>query len=394
MAQLSALITSGEQDFRTEVAQVLRASGVPVSIVEERQGGDQASPDVAVVDVRANPSSGVIAIERLRGRWPAVALFAVAAANEPNIILQTMRAGANEFFAWPPGESPSAMTNGVRAAIARITERLASTREGGAAGSSRMFTFLGAKGGAGTTTLAVNTALELARLSKQSTVIVDFNPFVGEVGLFLGVRPRFTVMDAVDNVHRLDAEFLKELVTKHKSGVDILASAEQVDRPNAEDAGAIEELIRVVGRVYDYVVVDVGSLTRACAESAVFGSDTVFIVSNPDVASIRNTQRLVARIGELGANRDRIKILLNRTSSQHVIAPEQIEKALGQPIDHAFPSDYGVVSEALNSGVPLTSSNHSELASQFSQFAKQIVSGRAAVAGETKGRRSAFLGMF
>ena len=186
----------------------------------------------------------------------------------------------------------------------------------------------------------------------------------------------------------------RQLVTKHKSGVDILAGAEQIDRPNAQDAGAIEELIRVVGRAYDYVVVDVGSLTRACAESAVFGSDTVFIVSNPDVASIRNTQRLVARIGELGANRDRIKILLNRTSSQHVIAPKQIEKALGQPIDHAFPSDYGVVSEALNSGVPLTSSNHSELASQFSQFAKQIVSGRAAVAGETKGRRSAFLGMF
>ena len=71
---------------------------------------------------------------------------------------------------------------------------------------------------------------------------------LGEVALFLGVRPRFTVLDAIENLHRLDKDFLKELVAKHKSGLDILAGSEQFDRPNAQDASAIEELLRVLTR--------------------------------------------------------------------------------------------------------------------------------------------------
>ena len=93
--------------------------------------------------------------------------------------------------------------------------------------------FLGAKGGAGTTTVAVNCAVELARQSKRPTVILDLKPCLGEVALFLGVRPRFTVLDAIENLHRLDKDFLKELVSRHKSGVDIIAGSEQFDRPNA-----------------------------------------------------------------------------------------------------------------------------------------------------------------
>ena len=96
--------------------------------------------------------------------------------------------------------------------------------------------FLGAKGGAGTTTVAVNCAVELARLTKRPTAIVDLKPCLGEVALFLGVRPRFSVLDAIENLHRLDHEFLRELVSRHKSGLDIIAGSEQFDRPGAQDA--------------------------------------------------------------------------------------------------------------------------------------------------------------
>ena len=127
--------------------------------------------------------------------------------------------------------------------------RTAARREAATAGAKPpcvTHVFLGAKGGAGTTTVAVNCGVELARLTKRPTVIVDLKTCLGEVALFLGVRPRFTVLDAIENLHRLDKDFLKELVAKHKSGLDILAGSEQFDRPNAQDAGAIEELLRVL----------------------------------------------------------------------------------------------------------------------------------------------------
>ena len=79
------------------------------------------------------------------------------------------------------------------------------------------------------------------------------------------MRPRFTILDAVENLHRLDKDFLKELVTKHKSGLDILAGAEQFERPNAQDAAALEEVLRVLTRIYDFIVVDAGNIVNACA---------------------------------------------------------------------------------------------------------------------------------
>ena len=103
MAQLAASIVSHDDEFKRQVATLLRSCGVPVGIVEERRTGDAAGPDVVVIDIRADASSGMAAIERLRAGHPTVALFAIAAAAEPDLILQAMRAGANEFFPWIPG---------------------------------------------------------------------------------------------------------------------------------------------------------------------------------------------------------------------------------------------------------------------------------------------------
>ena len=179
---------------------------------------------------------------------------------------------------------------------------------------------------------------------------------LGEVALFLGVRPRFTLLDAIENLHRLDKDFLKELTAKHKSGLDILAGSEQFDRPNAQDAAAIEELLRVLTKMYDFIVIDAGNTINALAVSALYAADTVFLIANPDVPSIRNAQRLVDRVRQLGAGSERVKILLNRTSDNLLIAPKQIETALGYGIHHSFASDYRTVSTALNSGVPVAQS--------------------------------------
>ena len=233
--------------------------------------------------------------------------------------------------------------------------RTATRRDAAHAGARQpcvTYMFLGAKGGAGATTVSVNCAVEIARLTKRPTVVVDMKACLGEVALFLGVRPRFTLLDAIENLHRLDKDFLKELTAKHKSGLDILAGSEQFDRPNAQDAAAIEELLRVLTKMYDFIVIDAGNTINALAASALYAADTVFLIANPDVPSIRNAQRLVDRVRQLGAGTERVKILLNRTSDNLLIAPKQIETALGYGIHHSFASDYRTVSTALNSGVP------------------------------------------
>ena len=373
MAQLTALIVSHDDEFKRQAATLLRACGVPVGIVDGR-ATDGSHPDVAVVDLRADAASGMAAIERLRAAHASTSIFAVAMAAEPDLILarcapvrtsssRGRRAGR------PRRRSMEESFHGaVRKTASRREAANASTRQ-----PCVSHVFLGAKGGAGTTTVSVNCAVELARLSKRPTIIVDLKPCLGEVALFLGVRPRFTVLDAIESLHKLDKEFLKELVSKHKSGLDILAGSEQFDRPNAQDAGAIEELLRVLGRTYDHIVIDAGNTINSFVVATLYTADTVFLIANPDVPSIRNAQRLVDRVRQLGAGAERVKIILNRTSDQNLIAPKQIETALGYGIHHAFTSDYRTVSTALNSGVPLALVNHSELASQFNSFTRQLL---------------------
>jgi pilus assembly protein CpaE len=374
MAQLAALIVSTDDEFRKQASALLRAGGVPVGIMEQH-ASTMAHPDVAVVDIRFDTSSGMAAIERLRAGSPALAIFAIADAADPERILQAMRAGANEFFAWPTDfNTPAArsMQEAFQGAVRRAAARREAT-VGAAKQACLTHVFLGAKGGCGTTTVAVNCGVELVRLTKRSAIVVDMKQSLGEVALFLGVRPRFTILDAIENLHRLDKDFLKELVAKHKSGLDILAGSEQFDRPNASDASAIEELLRVLTRVYDYLVIDAGNTITAVSMAALYAADSIFLVANPDVPSVRNAQRLVERVRQLGAGSDRVRILLNRVTDQHMIAPKQIETALGYSIHHSFASDYRTVATALNSGVPLTMTNNSELADQFGAFTRSLV---------------------
>ena len=383
MAQLTALINTTDPDFRAHVTKCLRACGVSIALVDDRHAGTNP-PSLTVVDIR-HGAKGVDAIERMRSSWPTSTIFAIAATTQPELILQAMRAGANEYLSWPLDDS-------FNMAVHKAAER---SRPKDGSRNCSVLSFFGVKGGAGTTTVAVNSAIEIARTSKKPTLIIDLHQFLGEVALFLGVRPRFTLVDALDNHHRIDSEFLRELVVKHKSGLDILAGGEQADRPGPQDAIVFEQLLQTLGRTYDYIVIDAGLVTGPCSDVAVFAAESIYLVANPDVASVRNAHRLVDRMGQLGAAKDRIRIVLNRMSDQHEIGPKQIESTLGFGIFAVFPSDYATVSAALNSGVPLTLSNHSELAAQFATFTRQIVfPNHTGTGSEQSKARAPFMGLF
>lgn len=363
MAQLAAHILSNDEEFRRRIGRLLRSGPIPISVVEELREG--APADLAVIDARDEVSSAMALIERLKAATPNAGIFAVAAATDPDLILQSMRAGANEFFVWPPADET------FHGAVRRLTARRETTQ--GSKPTSATYVFFGAKGGAGTTTMAVNCGVELARLTKRPTVILDLKPGLGEVGLFLGVRPRYTILDALDNLHRLDREFLRELVTKHKSGLEILAGSDNFDRPGAADSGVIEELFRLVSKQYEFMVIDAGSQINSCSVAALYSADRIFLVANSDVPSVRNAQRLLDRMREVGASGDRVRPLLNRVTESLPIPRKQIESVLGHPIHHTFPSDYKTVSAALNSGVPLTMAGNSDMAAQFDHFARQLI---------------------
>ena len=377
MALLTALILTDDDAFRTQTGDALRAGTAPVTILEERPAAGVFQPDLILVDGR-DEIQALAAIERARAGAPAVSIFMIARTVGPDLILRSMRAGANEFVTWPPDAT-------FQEALARAAARRTSMSP--ARPRATTSAFLGAKGGAGTTTVAVNSAVEMARLSRRPTVIVDLKAGMGEVTLFLGVRGRYTVFDAIENLHRLDAEFLRELVVKHKSGLEILAGSDHFERPGSSDSPAVEQILRLLTQQYEHVVIDAGNQINGSSTAALYMADTIYLVTNPDVPSVRNAQRLLDRIGQLGACADRVRVLLNRASEPYPIPPDQIESALGRPIHHMFRSDYRTVSTALNSGVPLSMTGNTDLSAQFDAFTRGMLD--LPVEAPESGRRGA-----
>src|ERR671936_1065553 len=174
MVRLTSVIVSVDSGFRGQLAGLLRAAAVPIRVTDDRFPREGLTPDVVVVDGRS--ASAMQTVERVRIAAPTAAIFFVAQDAAPDLILNSMRAGANEFLTWPPARET--LDDAIRRMAARVEaapgDRIPTTK----------LAFFGAKGGVGTTTVAVNCAVELARLSNRATLIVDLKPGLREVSLF------------------------------------------------------------------------------------------------------------------------------------------------------------------------------------------------------------------
>src|SRR5882724_12051961 len=174
--------------------------------------------EVVVVDIDArNPQPAIAAIELIQANTSEIAIFAVGEMNNPPTIVAAMRAGAREFLE----------RNATSEALIEALTRFAASRGKGrtSSGRARIFTVMNSKGGAGGTTVAVNTAIAMQE-SQGGVLLVDFAP-LGHCALHLNVRPTFGVVDALQNLHRLDASLLEGLMTQCKGGLQLLAGPQQ-----------------------------------------------------------------------------------------------------------------------------------------------------------------------
>ena len=232
--------------------------------------------------------------------------------------------------------------------------------------------YLGTKGGTGTTTLAVNGAADIRRITQRPTVVIDLKAGPGDVSLFLGLRPRHTLLDLIDQMAWLDPSLMSRLVSEHECGLRVVAAGDDFGRPAPRDVEAVEQTLRCLNSLYDFVIVDVGNSLTSCTAMALQLSDIVMLVTNPDVPCLRNLQRLIDAVKLAGVVGERLKIVLNRASEFGVLSTAQIERVLGLRIDFTVNSDYRTVASAVNSGVPVSTLRASELHGQLDAIARAL----------------------
>jgi pilus assembly protein CpaE len=334
----------------------LHTSLLPVADLATLAHAAARQPDIVVVDLRGGQALPP-AVAMLKRQHPATSVLLVTSTLEPAIVLEAMRAGVNECVAEPlqAAEIETAVT------------RLLAHKQPVTAG--QVFAFIGAKGGVGTTTVAVNVATELSRSAPDRTLLVDLHLAHGDAAVFLGVEPRFSVVDALDNIHRFDDAFFRGLVAQSPAGPHLLASSDK-QLAQTSSVQRVRSLVEFATGLYRYIVLDVPR-SDAAALDALDQASRIVVVANQELATVRNASRIAASLRQRYGS-DRVTVIVNRVDTHAEIGREDVEKVVGTRVVHSVPSDYRMALRALNKGRPLALDNHNKLAASFRELAHDL----------------------
>jgi pilus assembly protein CpaE len=344
-------------------------------------------PGFVLVDLDPAPREAFRLIATVAERRPDLRVLAFGADASAERILEAVRSGASEFIPKPVDERV------LGDALLRLRRQVAPRTEAVAKPLARVLSFFSAKGGTGSTTVATNVAVSLARNQGKSVLLVDLDLQLGEAALFLGLKPRYSLVDLVSNLHRTDEALLKTFVVKHESGVHLLAG------PDAPDAGTPAVGAEQIGRAlqllraqYDYLVLDVPNNALEYVYAVLDQSDQVFLVCTADLPSLKNIQRTIGVLEKLGVPRNRLQVLLNRFDrAQQGVDRNAVERIAGREIFASIPNDYPTVMRSINSGIPLASTNHTEIARSFAELTQRLGENRPRTAPKERRNPLAFL---
>jgi pilus assembly protein CpaE len=340
---------------------LLRACGARVTLVTLEELAILAEPsatqpDAIVIDQRERAAvpGALAAIKR---QHPSTGILMVLADLDAGMMLEAMRGGVSECVADP------LTLEDLQAALQRLAGHRIMSRRG------EMFAIVGAKGGVGATTVAVNVATMLDKLRPSSTLLIDLHSTYGDAGIYLGAEPRFSIVDALENMHRMDATFLRSLVTQTQSRVHLLASS---DRPAKVpvDVTYVRRLIDLAATEFSYVVLDVPRSDVAMLD-ALDEVSTIVIVANQELATVRSAGRMAASM-EQRYGKERVSVVMTRYDDRAEIAQQDVERVVGRRVSHVFPNSYQIALESQNKGRPLVLDNHSTLASALTGFTRSL----------------------
>ena len=339
-------------------------------------------PMAAIISLGANSEQGITLIKRLCLESPKTALISAAQNATPDLLLQSLRAGAREFLQLP------IKADELKTVLDRVADFCAGQVEAPKR-KGRMVAVFSSKGGCGTSFIATN----LAASTGARTVLVDLNLQAGDLPLFLGVDPKYSFADMAENRMRLDDALINSFTTPHSSSLSLLAAPKEADLADEIEPEHVFEVLRRLRESYEYVVLDPQHTFDSITLAALDQADEIVLVLTLDIPAIRSTQRALEIFDRLGYPRKKIRIVVNRWSKQIDLDLRHVEKFLGEPVIGFVPSDYQTAVTSINLGRPLVQSEpNSKIALEIRRIAQTI--GTGLVAQEEPKPRRAFWNSF
>jgi pilus assembly protein CpaE len=300
-----------------------------------------------IVDLASNPDDGLKILEKVKQAVPDLYIMASNYHADGEAVIAAVRAGANDFLVQPVRRLD------FRDAVGRF-ER-APKRSGQTQSKlGKVYTFLGVKGGTGTTTLAVNFASVLSQ-RKQHAVLLDLDWTANDCAMQLGAQPQYTLLEVGENLARMDQALFEGFVMRDPLGFFLVGPPDSLEHQGYFTEPMFRDFANFLVEKYDAVVIDAGNnVTNEISLGALQVSSSIFLVMNQEFGSVRNAQRYLAYLMRMGFTQDQIRVVVNqyqKKPSTQYASLEQIQQTLNQKPFFGVPPSPAVTA-SINRGRP------------------------------------------
>jgi pilus assembly protein CpaE len=344
--QLSSIIIDADVANRREMAHFLAHFGVQVLTQLPRTETlgtvlNAAAPQIVIVNLDPGAHEQLKKISHLPRQFPGISFFVMSQTLDATLLMEAMHYGVKEFIPLPIAEDK----------FGAAIERVASMH--GMGKKAKLIHVVPTMGGCGSTTIACNVAAAMARSAK--TALLDLDIVRGGVASYFDTSPRYTIADVMESAEKVDKQLLDNaLVVHQKSGLAILARPEQPEEAVRITQPGIARLLNVLGRMFDYVVMDSVMSVDPTYSAVIQAADINVVVVQLNVPSAKNAERYISAMRRAGIDRSKIMVVVNRyVKKGWDIEPQEVERMLGHKLAWMVPNDFKNAIAAINYGEPV-----------------------------------------
>ena len=351
-----------------EIGKLLQAASHVAVLIEGgnaslRQVAEQEVPDLMLVDAACGDLDALARVEYVTSHHPRIAVLLLCTGASPDFLIRAMRAGVIEVL-----PAPVTLLE-LEAAVNRVANK---QRGLAPRAAGKLFAFIACKGGSGATFLATSLGFQLAET--KSVLLIDLNLQFGDALSFVhDARPASTLADVTRDIERLDASFLAASTVRVAPNFSILAAPDDHTQALDITPGQVEAVLALAVLHYDFVLLDVGRAIDTLSIKALDHANTIFIVMQAGLPSVRNAKKMLAIFKSLDYGVDKVELIVNRFDKKAPIGVTSIERALGKFKLHTVPNSYKQVSASIDHGAPLmTTARANPVSRNLAGFAQEL----------------------
>src|SRR5215212_2710443 len=348
------LVVDDDPNVQRLLQYTLKQEGYEVVIASDGAEGFRLwgaeAPELILLDVMLPKLDGYQVATKIRaeeGTSGHVPIIMLTAEKEVEQKVRGLRAGADDYLIKP--FHPQELLARIKSLLVRFAPKEAHI---GRPPLGRVLAFYGAKGGVGTTTIAINAAIGLHRELGRRVALVDGNLQFGDHRVFLDLGlDRKSIVDVV-SAPSIDVDLLTNVLVRHDSGVDLLLAPPSPETAELVTQDDLPQILENLRTLYDYVLIDIDKRLDEVNLRVLDAADTIFVVMTADLSCLKNVRLVLETIGHLGYEADKVQLVLNRSNAFTGINVKNAEVALKRTIDHQIVNEYRGAISSLNSGAP------------------------------------------